>query len=198
VTIVANDVMPAIKAWAAAPIVPVPVVVSVPSGDFDKAFAFVIQWEGGYSNDAGDSGGPTMYGIDTKDDSAAWRALGVTDVRNLTLAQAKGIYREKYWLKALCDQMPSPVAETHFNYAVNVGAFQSVKFMQRALGISPVDGDFGPITQAALKAAIPLKVAQGMIDAADMFYKELGAGNDGKFLQGWLHRNADLRKFVIA
>jgi glycosyl hydrolase family 108/predicted peptidoglycan binding protein len=170
-------------------------------GGFDVVFPWVIQWEGGYSNDEGDPGGATMYGIDTKDDSLEWRALGVTDIRNLTLEQAKGIYLKKYWLGAECNKMPSPVAETHFNYAVNVGAFQSVKFMQRALGRGLTDdGQYGPLTQTALASVgweSVKEVAIGMVDQADTFYRELAKKpNFAKDLGGWLARNNDLRKLI--
>ena len=174
-----------------------PTPPAVGKGGFDAAFQFVIKWEGSaYEDNSGDPGGPTKYGIDTKDDSEYWKALGVTDLHDLTLAQAEDIYRTKYWTKNLCDTMPTPLAETHFNYCVNVGASQSVKFMQAALGVT-VDGQYGPVTEAAVKALVSPytnHAANLMVDHADDFYKGLAQKpNFAQFLKGWLNRNADLR-----
>lgn len=183
-----------------APIVPVPSPASPASpattaGNFDKAFAWVIKWEGSsYEDVPGDSGGPTKYGIDTTSD-ASDLPPGVA-LKDLTLDQAKAIYLKKYWLGSLCDKMPTPVAETHFNYAVNTGASQSVKFMQKALGVT-VDGQYGPLTASALLNAPAKSIALGMVDASDAFYKELATKpNDAQFLKGWENRNADLRTFI--
>jgi hypothetical protein len=172
-------------------------VVSAPATGFDAIFPWVLEAEGGWTDDPKDPGGPTMYGIDTRDDEAAWKALGVTDLRKLTIDQAKTIYKSKYWDTAQCGTMPTPVAETHFNYAVNVGASQSVKFLQGSLGIK-IDGQYGPVTQAALAGRVDHQVvALGMVDAADSFYHGLAAQErfEGD-LKGWLSRNAGLREWI--
>ncbi len=177
------------------PIAPVPVA----SGNFEKAFEWVIKWEGSsYENNAGDPGGPTKYGIDTRDD-ASDMPMGVS-LRDLTLEQARAIYLKKYWLGSLCDKLPSPVAEVHFNYSVNTGNGTSVKFMQEALGI-PVDGQFGPQTSLALGNADPKKTALSMIDHSDAYYHgraESRPENFAQDLRGWLNRNADLRLFIAS
>jgi hypothetical protein len=164
--------------------------ISATSPNFEKAFAFVIKWEGSaYEDVSGDPGGPTKYGIDSKDHPSV-------DIRGLTLENAKQIYLTDYWQASNCDNLPSPVAETHFNFAVNVGREQSIKFMQRALGIVD-DGQFGVATGAALAVAVPGTVALGMVDQADFFYRGLAAAHGmGKFLAGWLNRNSDLRILI--
>jgi hypothetical protein len=159
---------------------------------FDKAFAFVIKWEGlMYEDVSGDPGGPTKYGIDQKDHPDV-------DIKNLTLDQAKAIYLTVYWQGSNCDNLPYPVAKTHFNFSVNVGREQSIKFMQAAMGIA-VDGQFGLLTAGALSRAVPKTVALGMVDQADAFYKDLATkGQFAKFLIGWLNRNNDLRSLINA
>lgn len=169
----------------------------IPADLFPAIFKWLIPEEGGYGNDPNDPGGPTKYGIDTKDDKAYWTALGVKDLRDLTLDQAEQIFREEYWTKCFCDTMPSPVAQVHFNYAVNTGFAQSIKFLQMAL-TQYVDGDFGPITRAALKAAKnPMTVAMTMINYADAFYHTLA--KQPRFAadeSDWINRNVHLRKFI--
>ncbi len=175
-----------------------------PSG-FETAFKFVcgdgvkdFGWEGEYTNDPSDPGGPTKYGIDTRDDKVFWSAMGVESVKDLTFAQAKQIYLTQYWDKCLCGQMPPPIDLVHFNFCVNEGSEASVKFMQEALALSVQDGQFGPSTQAALAAATDHKaIALAMIGNSDARYKELSAQpRFTKDLKGWLNRDAALRKLV--
>jgi hypothetical protein len=179
----------------AIPIVTKPVVESKPpiavtQPNFERAFDFVIKWEGSeYEDVSGDPGGPTKYGIDSKDHPSV-------DIKGLSLENAKQIYLTDYWQASNCDNLPSPVAETHFNYAVNTGREQSIKFMQRALGLEG-DGQFGPATADALAKADPRIIAFGMVSMADAFYKSLAANKGmGKFLTGWLNRNNALRSFI--
>lgn len=158
---------------------------------FDTIFPFIIKWEGSeYEDDPADPGGATKFGIDTKDDRDWWKHY-VDDLHKLTLDQAKEIYRQKYWLGSDCDLLPSPIAEVHFNYSVNTGKYRSFKFLQSALAV-PADGKWGPVTHAAVLNCNAEDTALKMIDNADAFYKSLG----GKFVAGWLNRNAALREFL--
>jgi lysozyme family protein len=188
-TVVADDELDVV-APTGATIPGTPTIAS--PGNFDKAFAFVIKWEGSdYEDVPGDPGGPTKFGVDTKDD-ASDLPPGVA-LKDLTLDQAKAIYLAKYWNGSDCPNLPSPVAETHFNYAVNVGASRSIRFMQAALHLTQ-DGQFGTLTQAALARATPGPIALAMVDAADAYYGSLTS--EAKFLKGWLNRNNDLRAFI--
>ena len=70
---------------------------------FDNAFAQTVAYEGGYSNDPDDHGGRTMYGITEEVFKDAIRRGIIspikTDVREITLEQAKAIYLFDYWHK---------------------------------------------------------------------------------------------------
>jgi lysozyme family protein len=161
---------------------------------FEKAFPFIIQWEGStYEDVPGDPGGPTKYGIDTQDDLADLPP-GVT-IKTLTLDEAKAIYLKKYWNGMGASLMPEPVDMVHFNYCVNTGYGRSIKFMQAVLGVE-VDGNFGPITRAHMGIAQPLNLAEGMINQADAFYRHLATNGMSKFLNGWINRNAGLRALI--
>ena len=81
---------------------------------FDKAFAFVIGAEGKLTDDPKDPGGLTKYGI-------SHRAYPTVDIRNLTLDDAKAIYRLDYWDKCDCDNLPYPLDVVAFDTAVNMG-----------------------------------------------------------------------------
>ncbi len=69
--------------------------------NWEKAISFVLKWEGGYSNDPYDSGGETKYGISK-------RSYPNLDIKNLTLEQAKEIYKRNYWDKIDGDNLPYP------------------------------------------------------------------------------------------
>jgi lysozyme family protein len=57
---------------------------------FEPAVEIVLEHEGGYVNDPRDAGGETKYGI-TK------RYYPSLDIKNLTKAKAKEIYKRDYW-----------------------------------------------------------------------------------------------------
>lgn len=122
--------------------------------DFDRAFDKVIGHEGGYVNDPRDPGGETKYGISR-------RAYPNLDIRNLTLDQAKGIYKRDYWDRCLCDQLPGLLRFHIFDAAVNSGVKQAAIWLQRAVGAN-ADGIVGPRTIAAARAANPERVVAHM------------------------------------
>jgi hypothetical protein len=92
--------------------------------DFDDVFRYVLDVEGGYSNDAGDPGGPTKYGIN-RYDAPYLRELGVPSIQSITPDQAREIYRAKYWNQGWAG-LPAPsslsnprLAAVMFDTAVN-------------------------------------------------------------------------------
>lgn len=108
---------------------------------FDKAFEILIGHEGGYSLDPHDRGWETKYGISK-------RAYPHIDIANLTLAQAKAIYRTDYWDKAKCSSLPPDLALLVFDAAVNNGVGAAIRWLQRAANVTK-DGIIGPKTIAA-------------------------------------------------
>ena len=115
---------------------------------FDDAFTKLLGHEGGYSDNAADTGGKTMYGIT----ETVARANGYTgDMRALPVDVAKSIYKASYWTPCKCDELPDPVAFDVFDTAVNSGCAQSIKFLQRALNIGD-DGVIGPVTLKAVRS----------------------------------------------
>lgn len=127
---------------------------------FDQAFAYLIQDEGTtYTNNPGDSGGPTKFGV-TKKAYAAFLHIDVTDdvIAGLTITEAKQFYAETFWKPLLCDQISKPaLAIAVFDTAVLHGAMTTAMRVQRALNlVSPnsleVDGHIGTQTLAALSA----------------------------------------------
>lgn len=173
---------------------------------FEEAFTKVVGLEGRYSDHPSDSGGPTMYGIT----EAVARAYGYTGaMRDMPLAVAHEIYKERYWDKLRLDQVcaiaGARVADEIFDTAVNQGAGVAGKYLQRSLNALnqrgtfysdvPVDGDVGPVTIAALRTFLRLRGVPGttvLLRALNAlqgaFYIELAERRekDEDFVYGWL------------
>lgn len=121
---------------------------------FDDAFARVVGEEGGYINDPRDPGGETKYGISK-------REFPAEDIADLTLERAKEIYRAKYWDQIRGDDLPVPVDEFAFDFAVNSGVVAASKALQLAVGALP-DGKVGQRTVDAVKSKDPMSVVRLM------------------------------------
>jgi len=134
----------------------------IPPSDFERAVTFVLAWEGGYVNNPVDPGGETNWGISR-------RSYPNLDIRNLTVAQAKEIYRTDYWLRAGCDALAWPLSLMHFDTAVNCGVSKANQFL--AIAAKRLD----------LYTALRLE-----------FYA--GLGTFSYFGSAWVRRVADLLK----
>src|SRR5689334_3873388 len=105
---------------------------------FDTVMAFVFEAEGGYVNDSRDKGGATKYGISK-------RSHPDVDIENLTIDQARELYRQDYFIPAKCESFAPPLALALFDAYVQHRPDVAVKMFQRALHIEQ-DGIIGPHT----------------------------------------------------
>jgi lysozyme family protein len=114
---------------------------------FDSIIEMILEHEGGYVDHPTDPGGETIYGISK-------RAYPDLDIKNLTVAEAKEIYRNDYWDKIKGDDLPAGVACVTIDYAVNSGVSRASKALQGACGITNGDGIIGPHTLSATWVAV--------------------------------------------
>lgn len=124
--------------------------------NFDMAFDRLIGHEGELSLDPKDSGNWTggapgkgelkgsKYGI-----SAA--SYPNEDIKNLTLARAKMLFRRDFWDRVNADKLVDGAAYQLADFAYNSGPETAVRYLQRAIGVAD-DGRWGPVSQAALDA----------------------------------------------
>jgi lysozyme family protein len=130
---------------------------------FEAAFCALIDTEGGWSDDPNDPGNWTS-GMTGKGElrgtkfGIAANTYGAMDIRNLTLDQAREIYKRDYWdiwaeLPGLTSSMPDSLLFELFDASVNAGKGNAARFLQRAVGVTD-DGNIGPATLAALDHAL--------------------------------------------
>lgn len=140
----------------------------------------LLKDEGGYTNDPADSGGPTNYGI-TIFDVRKYINKNATsqDVRDLSLDQAKNIYKSKYWDSLGCDTLSSGVDYTCFDYGVNSGLARPRAALNR------------------FKDKIGAELINAINDERVAFLHAISGGKNAKFLRGWLARVSRVRQHSL-
>lgn len=162
-------------------------------GRFDVCLAETLRWEGGWSDDPHDPGGPTNRGITLavyaahmrKPLTAETSAAMVTELRAIPPVVVADIYRRRYWDMLRGDELPPGLDMAVFDYGVNSGITQATRDLQRVLGVD-ADGHMGAITLAKAKDC-----DRGVVVAALMGRRRLLLRNLGtfwRFGKGWLRR----------
>jgi lysozyme family protein len=162
---------------------------------FDEAIEKVLKLEGNFVDDPADHGGATNRGI-CQSTLAAWRKTGASrdDVRNLSEAEARAIYRAWYWNANRIDELPEKIRGSYFDVCVNSGGGQAARLIQMAInglgGHIGVDGGIGPLTLAAIAACHPVALHREFQIQRRAFYHRIVARDPSQssFLQGWLNR----------
>lgn len=160
---------------------------------FEQAFETLIGHEGKFQNSPKDRGNwttgfigqgenkGTKYGIS----SMSYPHL---DIANLTLEQAKVIYKRDFWSKAGCSSLPGGLAFDVFDTAVNSGVPRAAMLLQEALGVD-ADGKIGPITRAAIAAESSKAALQARFNGERLqFMTDLGTWPT--YGKGWARRIA--------
>lgn len=162
--------------------------------EFERALTRVLAHEGGYVNHPSDPGGETNKGI-TKRVYDAYRERNgqpIQSVRNISQAEIAAIYKASYWDLAKCDQLPAGISYVVFDGAVNSGVSQSIKWLQRALGVVAVDGVIGNATIAAVQNYGNMdRLVDAICDRRLAFLKALKTWK--VFGKGWASRVASVR-----
>lgn len=123
---------------------------------FNTAFDRVFTNEGGFQNDPADRGNwtsgvvgegelkGTKYGL-------ASMTYPNLDIKNLTLAEAKAIYKRDWWDKLGMEKFRSAMQYQMFDAAINHGMHTATKILQHAIG-AKADGIIGPKTRSSVTA----------------------------------------------
>ena len=154
--------------------------------NFDLAFDALLGHEGGYVDNPKDPGGATRWGITER----VARANGyMGSMRELPVATAKQIARREYWDAVKADQLPAQLRYAVFDAAYNSGPTQSIKWLQRALGVKD-DGVLGTQTLLAALQSPADRTQAKMLGARLQFMTDLPVWNT--FGKGWARRIAAL------
>lgn len=153
--------------------------------DFDKAVKIILEHEGGLVSDPDDPGGITKYGITARD-------FPHLDIKNLTIEQAKAIYRDKYWNKVRGDRINNQdIANQVFDFAVNAGYSRATKTIQELLKIK-VDGIFGEQTISNINSVYyELFLANYKLERIKFYIELAKQPKRRKYLYSWAKRTLD-------
>lgn len=167
---------------------------------FARSLTALLRHEGGYVDHPRDPGGATNLGI-TLGTARAWRLdidgdgdVDKADVRLLTPETAAPVYRQGYWLKCRCDQLPAGVDYMIFDLAVNSGTSRAIRYLQRAAGVTE-DGLIGPVTLAAVGRVGALELVERLGDLREVFFRSLKTFP--VFGRGWMRRLAEVEATAI-
>src|SRR3990172_12124180 len=121
---------------------------------YDDSLRRLLVHEGGYTNHPADPGGPTNFGITIYDYRKYVKPTATAaDVRAMKLADAKSIYRAKYWDAQRCNELPAGVDYAVFDYGVNSGIGRSGKVLRRVLKLPDNSSVVNDAVIAAARAA---------------------------------------------
>ncbi len=143
---------------------------------FDEAFGFVVGNEGGYVNNPNDPGGETKWGISK-------RAYPNLDIKNLTIEQAKEIYKRDYWKRDWDSISSQAVANKIFDISVNLGTHALQSILQRSFRRAIV-------TAEDINSQDPQKTLDELRAQQAYHYAEMALKNPrlDAFLLGWMRR----------
>lgn len=181
--------------------------------NFDDAIGVILRHEGGYVNHPNDPGGATNFGVSLRF-LADYPDLGdfdgdgdvdAEDIANMTLEDAKHIYKVAWWDKYKYGQIvDQTIATKVFDFSVNMGASRAHKLLQQAMNQAfglklTVDGIVGPASMRTINSATDGDEEQLLLsaycDCAWQFYQNI-ANNNPKlkvFLKGWKNRAYGIR-----
>lgn len=200
------------------------------------AFGELLKTEGGFVDDPADRGGATKYGIslrflkaegafDEDGDGIAEFDIDMdgdidgADIRRLTVADARVLYRKCFWDRIEADRLPRPLGEMVFDQAVNGGLVAARKLLQRAINTCLIrasniasrpallhtDGVLGEVTWSALRWVLLRStnlgmpaLAQAYREAAEERYRNIVFRNPSqkRFLNGWVRRARELGRWA--
>lgn len=165
---------------------------------WEQCIRFLLQHEGGFQNRADDPGNwtggrvgsgklvGTNFGI-----SAA--SFPLIDIENITMEEAKNIYRNNYYLAASCHTMPYPLALAVFDGCVNQGLGWATRQLQHVLGVQ-TDGVIGPVTQEAIVLSYGRKIVRLFIVRRLVRYASI---QNPAWLPNWFERMVELIEEVM-
>jgi hypothetical protein len=173
------------------------------TNDVEGMIEQIIRREGGFVNHPNDRGGPTNFGV-TQRNLAAWRGrvTSVDDVRNMSVDEAKQIFRTNYYTRPKIDRLPLMLQPIVFDMSINHGPGTAIKLLQQVLcdcgHACDTDGGIGDETLHCARAAadsLGNTLQNRLVDRRVALFEAIVAGDASQavFLRGWLNRANEFR-----
>lgn len=161
---------------------------------WDEALAIELKFEGGKVDDPVDPGGRTNQGVIQRVYAAYRKSKGLPprDVYLMENHERDEIYWNNYGKRVRYDELPPGVNIVVVDGAINSGPGQSVKWLQRALGLN-ADGVLGDITlQATIDYPDHDNLIAKIIAQREKFLRALKTF--WRFGKGWISRITQLKR----
>jgi lysozyme family protein len=153
---------------------------------YQESISRVLEDEGGYSDDVGDPGGPTNWGITIGDARHYWKANATPmDVKNMPKSVAEAIYAAHYAIPIHYDDLPPGIDYAVFDYGINSGIYRAAHTLQQYAHVTS-DGVIGPDTVAAVLKVDSPKLISDIYDSRLRFL--MGLNTWHIFGGGWGRR----------
>ena len=176
------------------------VATSLSNDVFGSIFEYILQVEGGYSNDKNDKGGKTKYGI-IEVEARKYGYKG--DMKDLTKDIAEDIYKNKYYLSNNLDKIKDKrVALSIADWTINSGNWGTKKAQQTVNilkgEILVVDGVLGEKSIEAINSIRPEMFLNQYHVLQRRFYQAIVDHNASQkvFLKGWLNRVVRKEEYI--
>jgi len=157
---------------------------------YDDAFEFVVGAEGGFTDDPNDRGNwdtgiigqGNLKGTKCGISAMAYPHL---DIKNLTQADIKALYRNDYWQPMYCDYYSYAKSVCMFDCAVNQGTKRAARFAQAASGAG-IDGIIGAKSIGAIQSMADDDFINQFLALREDHYRHLSTFS--RYGKGWLNR----------
>ncbi len=149
----------------------------------DDAINRVLANEGGLVDDPNDPGGLTNWGWALHENPD----LTADQIRSMTRDQAAARYKARFWDPMTLDGEDPAVAYQLLDFAVNAGMGTAIRTCQSVIGVAP-DGNFGPLSHAALQRMPTAKFMVAFAAAKIRYYTKLSTFPKEGI--GWMNRVA--------
>jgi lysozyme family protein len=163
--------------------------------NFERCLAEVLKHEGGWADHPEDPGGATMKGV-TIGTFAQFKGRKVTkdELRKISDADLRAIYRRKYWDVVRGDDLPAGLDLVAFDGAVNSGPSRGARWLQMGIGAT-ADGKVGPLTIDRARAVNAASAIEAATIARLTFLR--GLKHWPTFGKGWQSRVNDVRSVAL-
>lgn len=109
------------------------------NNNFIKCLSFTLKFEGGYTNNPKDPGGPTNMGVTQKEYNIYRQSknLLIQSVKLISMGEVNDIYENSYWNQCDCNNLSSGIDFAVFDLSVNNGVKRAKTFLSIALKLFP-------------------------------------------------------------